>query len=124
MPRTRFTLPLYLLAASSLHGQSGLLVSRYDASATRANPHETVLSVANVKPATVGKLWSYYVDGAAFAQPPYVPVHSEMQPKRDRLGTLVEFVPPTVITGRVPVPNYDNAVSLYGLLGRRIPLPV
>ncbi len=42
--------------------------------------------------------------------------HSEMQPKRDRLGTLVKFNPPTVINGRVYVPNYDNAVQVYGLL--------
>ena len=42
--------------------------------------------------------------------------HSEMQPRRDRLGTLVKFVPPTVIAGRVYVPNYDNAVNVYGLL--------
>ena len=66
-------LPLYLLAATGLHGQSGVLVNRYDASATGANPHEATLTVANVKPATFGKLWSYYVDGAVFAQPLYVP---------------------------------------------------
>jgi len=42
--------------------------------------------------------------------------HSEMQPKRDRLGTLVKFVPPTAIAGRVYVPNYDHAVNVYGLL--------
>jgi hypothetical protein len=42
--------------------------------------------------------------------------HSEMQPRRDRLGTLVKFNPPTVIAGRVYVPNYDNAINVYGLL--------
>ncbi|HWB83951.1 MAG TPA: hypothetical protein VG675_07405 [Bryobacteraceae bacterium] len=42
--------------------------------------------------------------------------NSEQQPKRDRLGTLVKFVPPTVAAGRVYVPNYDNAVNVYGLL--------
>lgn len=41
--------------------------------------------------------------------------NSEQQPKRDRLGTLVKFTPPTVINGRVYVPNYDNAVNVYGL---------
>jgi len=41
--------------------------------------------------------------------------HSEQQPKRDRLGTLVKFTPPTVINGKVYVPNYDNAVNVYGL---------
>jgi outer membrane protein assembly factor BamB len=42
--------------------------------------------------------------------------NSEMQPKRDRLGTLVKFVPPTVVNGRVYIPNYDNAVNVYGML--------
>ena len=42
--------------------------------------------------------------------------NSENKPKRDRLGTLVKFVPPTVINGRVYVPNYDNAVVVYGTL--------
>ena len=37
-------------------------------------------------------------------------------PKRDRLGTLVKFVPPLVVARRVYVPNYDNAVNVYGLL--------
>jgi hypothetical protein len=73
MPCTRFTLSLFLLAALSLHGQSAVLMNRYDASATGANPNETALTAANVKPATFGKLWSYYVDGAVFAQPLYVP---------------------------------------------------
>jgi hypothetical protein len=41
--------------------------------------------------------------------------NSEQQAKRDRLGTLVKFTPPTVINGRVYVPNYDNAVHVYGL---------
>jgi outer membrane protein assembly factor BamB len=44
--------------------------------------------------------------------------NSEQQPKRDRLGTLVKFNPPTVIGGRVYVPNYDNAVNVYGLLAK------
>ena len=42
--------------------------------------------------------------------------NSEQQPKRDRLGTLVKFVPPTVVAGKVYVPNYDNAVNVYGLI--------
>jgi outer membrane protein assembly factor BamB len=43
--------------------------------------------------------------------------NSEQTPKRDRLGTLVKFVPPVVASGKVYVPNYDNAVNVYGLLG-------
>jgi hypothetical protein len=69
---TRFTLPLCLLAALGLHAQSSVLVNRYDAAVTGANVHETALTAANVKPATFGKLWSYYVDGAVFAQSLYV----------------------------------------------------
>jgi hypothetical protein len=41
--------------------------------------------------------------------------HSEQQARHDRLGTLVKFTPPTVVNGRVYVPNYDNAVHVYGL---------
>lgn len=42
--------------------------------------------------------------------------NSEQQPRRDRLGTLVKFVPPTVVAGKVYAPNYDNGVNVYGLL--------
>jgi hypothetical protein len=42
--------------------------------------------------------------------------NSEEVPKRDRLGTLVKFVPPLVVAGKVYVPNYDNAVIVYGPL--------
>jgi outer membrane protein assembly factor BamB len=41
---------------------------------------------------------------------------SETKARRDRLGTLVKFVPPTVVNGRVYVPNYDDAVIVYGIL--------
>lgn len=42
--------------------------------------------------------------------------NSEQRAKRDRLGTLVKFVSPLVVNGRVYVQNYDNAVNVYGLL--------
>ncbi|HSU55773.1 MAG TPA: hypothetical protein VLT36_17085 [Candidatus Dormibacteraeota bacterium] len=42
--------------------------------------------------------------------------NSEQSAKRDRLGTLVKFVPPLVAAGKVYIPNYDNAVNVYGLL--------
>jgi hypothetical protein len=44
--------------------------------------------------------------------------NSEQMPKRDRMGTLVKFVPPLVIAGKVYVPNYDNAVNVYGELSQ------
>ena len=40
-------------------------------------------------------------------------------PTRDRLGTLVKFVPPVVARGKVYAVTYDDAVHVYGLLGRR-----
>jgi hypothetical protein len=44
--------------------------------------------------------------------------NSEQRADRDRLGTLVKFVPPLVVAGKVYVPNYDNSVSVYGILGK------
>ena len=44
--------------------------------------------------------------------------NSKQKPKRGRPGTLVKFVPPLVVAGKVYVPDYDNAVNVYGLLSR------
>jgi hypothetical protein len=41
---------------------------------------------------------------------------SERDAGRDRVGTLMKFVPPVVANGRVYLPNHDNAVVVYGLL--------
>lgn len=41
---------------------------------------------------------------------------SERNPARDRVGTLMKFVPPVVANGRVYLPNHDGAVDVYGLL--------
>jgi hypothetical protein len=35
---------------------------------------------------------------------------------RDRVGTLIKFVPPLVVNGRVYMASHDNAVAVYGLL--------
>jgi hypothetical protein len=43
---------------------------------------------------------------------------SQQNMKRDRLGTLMKFVVPVVANGKVYIPTYDNAVNVYGLLGR------
>jgi len=48
-------------------------MNRYDANSTGANTHETILNASNVNPASFGKLYSYYVDGAVYAQPLYAP---------------------------------------------------
>jgi hypothetical protein len=42
--------------------------------------------------------------------------NSELNSTRDRVGTLMKFVPPVVVNGRVYVPNHDNQVVVYGLL--------
>jgi len=42
--------------------------------------------------------------------------NSEQNATRDRLGTLVKFVPPLVVAGRVYVPSYDNSVQVYAPL--------
>jgi len=42
--------------------------------------------------------------------------NSERKPERDRLGTLVKFVPPLVAGGKVYAATYDNAVNVYGIL--------
>ncbi len=42
--------------------------------------------------------------------------NSDQNLARDQLGTLVKFVPPTVVDGKVYAPTYDNLVNVYGLL--------
>jgi outer membrane protein assembly factor BamB len=41
--------------------------------------------------------------------------NSEENASRDRLGTLVKFVPPTVAGGKVYAATYDNRVIVYGV---------
>jgi hypothetical protein len=42
--------------------------------------------------------------------------NTEQNPARDRIGTLMKFVPPVVVNGKLYMPNHDNAVVVYGLL--------
>jgi hypothetical protein len=42
--------------------------------------------------------------------------NSEQNAARDSAGTLMKFVPPIVVNGKVYMPSHDNAVSVYGLL--------
>jgi outer membrane protein assembly factor BamB len=42
--------------------------------------------------------------------------NSEQDAARDRLGTLVKFVPPVIANGKVYATTYDNRVNVYGLL--------
>jgi hypothetical protein len=41
---------------------------------------------------------------------------SEQNAARDRIGTLMKFVPPVVVNGKVYMPNHDGAVAVFGLL--------
>jgi outer membrane protein assembly factor BamB len=59
---------LVLLTAWSSHA-ADVLVGRNDVRGTGANLAETLLTTANVTPATFGKLFSYEVDGFVYAQP-------------------------------------------------------
>jgi hypothetical protein len=49
-----------------------VLTQHNDVARTGVNAAETVLSTANVKPQTFGRLWTLYVDGQISAQPLYV----------------------------------------------------
>src|SRR4051812_8027131 len=74
-PRLRFLLPVVLAAVSAvpLAAQIGVWTHRYDPARAGANLSEAVLTPANVKAASFGRLYSYPVDGSVYAQPLYVP---------------------------------------------------
>jgi len=123
-------------AAIGLFAQQALVMNRYDQATTGANLQEIVLNVANVKAATFGKLYSYYVDGAVFAQPLYVPGAPNMlyvATMNDRVYAFdADHAGPPVwmrnltdeLTGVTPVPVTDvtnnpdlNVVGNVGILG-------
>jgi hypothetical protein len=73
MPKFVAGLIAHAFAALSLTAQVTVPMNRYDRFPTGANTQETVLNSTNVNAASFGKLYSYYVDGAVYAQPLYVP---------------------------------------------------
>src|SRR6476469_2431040 len=62
-----------VLVAHCSAAQVRVVTNRYDNSRTGANLSEQVLHTHNVNPAQFGRLFSYQVDGAVFAQPLYLP---------------------------------------------------
>jgi uncharacterized protein (TIGR03437 family) len=55
-----------------LSAQVDVLTANYDNNRTNANLSEFVLNKSNVNPAQFGKLYSFAIDGEAYAQPLYV----------------------------------------------------
>ncbi len=45
--------------------------------------------------------------------------NSDMNSGRDSLGTLAKFVAPTVVNGKVYVPNFSGSLMVYGLMSQK-----
>jgi PQQ-like domain len=75
-PFSRFAVPICLVATllvpASLRAQVDVATNRYDGRRSGANLKETTLTPSNVNANDFGKLYSYPVDGAVYAQPLYL----------------------------------------------------
>src|SRR5919198_358743 len=73
-PLFAYCLTVAMLGAvpTALHAQVDVLTNRYDGARSGANLAETALTPANVNVNQFGKLYSYPVDSAVYAQPLYV----------------------------------------------------
>ncbi|MGA3293854.1 MAG: hypothetical protein ABSE45_07720 [Candidatus Acidiferrales bacterium] len=68
-----FALLFAIVTAAPAWSQVSVTTEGYNNSRTASNPNEVILNTSNVNVNQFGKLFSYTVDGAVFAQPLYVP---------------------------------------------------
>src|SRR5262245_37859425 len=62
---------MLMAAPHTIFAQIDVLTNRYDGGRSGANLAERTLTPANVNPSQFGRLYSYPVDGAVYAQPLY-----------------------------------------------------
>jgi uncharacterized repeat protein (TIGR01451 family) len=71
--RLTMSLGMAIVSVAVLHGQASVLTWHNDSARTGQNLQETILTTANVKSSTFGRLSTISVDGKVDAQPLYVP---------------------------------------------------